>query len=120
MQKLFLGDFIMTLRIKQNFVRIVTCISVFFFSAYITPSFNVETLPALIIASLFVVILDYLVSTITNIHDYPLGRGIIGFLSSIVIVYSPQFFIAGFYISFISSIIVALIYSVCDYCLPNR
>ena len=110
----------MTLRIKQNFIRIVTSISVFFFSAYITPSFNVESLPALIIASLFVVILDYLVSTITNIHDYPLGRDIIGFLSSIVIVYSTQFFIAGFYISFLSSIIVALIYSVCDYCLPNR
>ena len=76
----------MTIRIKQNFVRIVTCISVFFFSASITPSFNIETFPALIIASLFVVTLDYLVSTITNIHDYPLGRGIIGFLSSIVIV----------------------------------
>lgn len=110
----------MSLRLKQNLVRIITCISTFVFSVYITPNFNMASLPILLIASLFVVILDYFVATITNIHDYPLGRGIIGFLSSIVIVYSTQFFIAGFYISFLSSIIVALIYSVCDYCLPNR
>ncbi len=110
----------MTLRIKQNLYRIIVCISAFFLSAYITPNFNVDSLPILIIASVFVVILDYLVSTITNIHDYPLGRGLIGFFSCIVIVYSTQFFITGFTISLLSSIIVAQVYSVCDYCLPNR
>lgn len=110
----------MTFRLKQNMIRIITSISVFFLSAYITPNIRADSLPNLIIASFFVVILDYLVSTITNIHDYPIGRGVIGFFSCIVIVFSTQFFIAGFYISFLSSIIVALVYSVCDFCLPNR
>lgn len=110
----------MTLRIKQNLFRIFTSVSCFFLCAYITPNFRADNLLVLLISALFVVILDYLISTITNIHDFPIGRGIIGFLSCIVIVYSTQFFIAGFYISLLSSIIVALIYSVCDYCLPNR
>lgn len=110
----------MSLRLKQNLVRIITCISTFVFSVYITPNFNMASLPILLIASLFVVILDYFVATITNIHDYPLGRGIIGFFSAVVIIYSAQFFISGYYITLLSSIVAALIYSVVDYTLPNK
>ena len=48
-----------------------------------------------------------------------MGRGIVGFFSAIVIIYATQFFIPGYTISILSSILAALIYSVIDYILPN-
>ena len=110
----------MSIRITQNIVRFILSLAIFVFTVFLTPNFNISNIYILFISSLFVIILDYLVSTITGIHDYPIGRGIVGFFSCIVIIYATQFFISGYYISIFSSIIAALIYSAVDYMLPNK
>ena len=110
----------MSKRITQNIVRFILSLAIFVFTVFLTPNFNISNIYILFISSLFVIILDYLVSTITGIHDYPIGRGIVGFFSCTVIIYATQFFISGYYISIFSSIIAALIYSAVDYMLPNK
>ena len=110
----------MSKRITQNIARFILSLAIFVFTVFLTPNFNISNIYILFISSLFVIILDYLVSTITGIHDYPIGRGIVGFFSCIVIIYATQFFISGYYISIFSSIIAALIYSTVDYMLPNK
>lgn len=110
----------MSKKITQNIVRFILSLAIFVFTVFLTPNFNISNIYILFISSLFVIILDYLVSTITGIHDYPIGRGIVGFFSCIVIIYATQFFISGYYISIFSSIIAALIYSAVDYMLPNK
>lgn len=109
----------MTNRINQNITRLFVSISIFVFTVFLTPNFNIDNIYILLISSLFIVIVDYLVATITGIHDYPMGRGVVGFFSAIVIIYATQFFIPGYYISLISSIIAAAIYSLVDFILPN-
>lgn len=109
----------MTTRFNQNLIRFFISIAIFVFTVFLTPNFNIDNIYILFISSIFVVIVDYLVATITGIHDFPIGRGIVGFFSAIVIIYATQFFIAGYYISILSSIIAALIYSFTDYLLPN-
>lgn len=110
----------MTNRFTQNIVRFILSLAIFIFTVFLTPNFNIANVYILFISSFFVIILDYLVSTITGIHDYPLGRGVVGFFSCIVIIYATQFFISGYYISIFSSIIAALIYSALDYIMPNK
>ena len=110
----------MSKRITQNIVRFILSLAIFVFTVFLTPNFNISNIYILFISSLFVIILDYLVSTITGIHDYPIGRGIVGFFSCIVIIYATQFFISGYYISIFSSIIAALRYSAVDYMLPTK
>lgn len=110
----------MTTRFNQNLTRLFISISIFVFTVFLTPNFNIDNIYILLLSSIFVVIVDYLIATFTGIHDYPIGRGIVGFFSAIVIIYATQFFIAGYYISIPSSIIAALIYSVADYLLPNE
>lgn len=107
-------------RFIQIFIRLITSLSIFTFTVFLTPNFNVANIYILFISAFFVMILDYLVSTITGIHDYPIGRGIVGFFSCIVILYATQFFISGYYISIMSSIIGSLIYCVIDFALPNK
>ena len=106
-------------RFIQIFIRLITSLSIFTFTVFLTPNFNVANIYILFISAFFVMIVDYLVSTITGIHDYPIGRGIVGFFSCIVILYATQFFISGYYISIMSSIIASLIYCVRDFALPN-
>lgn len=108
------------LRIKQLIIRYITILSVLSVTAYFAPNFNFESFPILMLSAFTVIILDYLVSVVTGIHDMPLGRGIVGFVSSTIIIYMTQFIVSGYYISILSSIIAAVIYSVIDYFLPNE
>lgn len=109
-----------TLRLKQMFIRFITSISIFAVTVFFTPNFNISSFPILILSSITVIILDYLASIITGIHDMPFGRGFVGFTSAAVIIYITQFFVDGYYISIISSLIASAIYGIIDTMLPNE
>ncbi len=100
---------------KDNLTRFIMSLSIFIFTVFITPNFNISNIYILFISAFFVMLLDYIIATITEIKDYPIGRGIIGFFSAIVIIYATQFFISGYSLSLFSAIIAALIYSTVDF-----
>jgi len=108
------------LRIKQMTIRLITSVSIFAVTVFFTPNFNISSFPILILSSLCIIIFDYLVSIISGIHDIPLGRGIVGFVSAAVIIYMTQYFVDGYYISVVSSLIAAAIYGLINSMLPNR
>ncbi|MBR1883621.1 MAG: phage holin family protein [Clostridia bacterium] len=108
------------LRLKQNSIKLLTAISVFTITVMFTPNFDISSFPLLIVASLFIISADYLMSVISGIHDMPVGRGIIGFTSATVFIYMAQFFIAGYSISLSSTFIAALIYAFISYLIPNK
>lgn len=109
-----------TLRLKQLSIRYITSIAILGTTATFAPNFNFESFPILLLSGFTIVILDYLVATVTSIHDSPTGRGIVGFVSATIIIYMTQFIVAGYYVSILSSIIAALIYGVIDYFIPNE
>ena len=108
------------IRTKQMAIRFFSAIVIFFATAYMAPNFNTESAPILVLCAFVTVVLDYLVATVTEIHDIPFGRAIVGFVSATLIIYMSQFIIRGYYISMLSSIIAAAIYGVIDYYLPNK
>ncbi len=108
------------LRISQMIIRFIGSISIFAITVYFTPNFNISSFPILILSSITIIILDYLMSIITGIHDIPLGRGLVGFTSAAMIIYITQFFVDGYYISIVSSLIAAAIYGIIDSALPNK
>lgn len=109
-----------SLRLSQMIIRLIGSISIFTVTVFFTPNFNISSFPILILSAISIIILDYLVSVITGIHDIPLGRGFVGFTCAAVIIYMTQFFIDGYYISILSSLIAAAIYGVIDALLPNN
>lgn len=108
------------LRIKQLAIRYISSVAVLGTTAAFAPNFNFESFPLLLLSALAIVIIDYMIATVTGIHDSPTGRGIVGFVSATVIIYMTQFIVSGYYISILSSIIAALIYGVVDYFIPNE
>ena len=109
-----------SLRFKQMFLRFITSLSIFSITVFFTPNFTISSFPILLLSAVVIILLDYLTSIITGIHDIPLGRGIIGFTSAAVIIYLTQFFVDGYFISITSSLIAAAIYGIIDSMLPNE
>lgn len=109
-----------TLRFIQLLIRFITSISIFAITVFFIPNFHISSMPILIIASIVITLLDYLMSIITGIHDIPIGRGFVGFISASIIIYVTQYFVDGYYISIFSSLIAAAIYGIIDSLLPNK
>lgn len=109
-----------SLRIKQLVVRYISALSILAITTLFTPNFSITSFPTLLLSAFVIILLDYMVATITGIHDSPSGRTIVGFVSCAIILYATQFIVAGYYISVFSSIIAALIYGTIDGFLPNK
>ena len=107
-------------RIKELLIKYISSAAILGITTFFTPNFVISSFPILLLAALVIVILDYMVETITGIHDSPFGRGLVGFISATIIIYMTQFLVAGYHISIISSIIAALIYAVIDSFIPTQ
>ena len=64
--------------------------------------------------------MDYLIVKFTGLQAMAFGKGFVGFVLAVVILYATQFFVAGYSISWMSAIIGALIYGVIDYIMPGE
>ena len=100
--------------------RLITAAIVLAITAFFTPGFEINNFWALAAAAVVLTIMDYLISKFTGIQASPFGKGFVGFVLSVIILYATQYFVAGYAISWMSAIIGALIYGVVDYFLPGE
>ena len=100
--------------------RLITAAVVLAVTAFFTPGFQISNFWTLAIAAVVRTVLDYLVSKFTGIQASPFGKGFVGFVLSVVILYVTQYFVAGYSISWMAAIIGAIIYGVVDYFIPGE
>lgn len=98
--------------IRENIIKFITSISIFALTVYFTPNFNIISFPILILSSITIIIFDNLANIFFKTDEIEFGRGIIGFTVSTLIIYITQFFVDGYYISTISTLIAASIYGI--------
>ena len=91
-----------------------------FRSAFFTPGFTINNFWSLALAAIVLTVMDYLIVKFTGLQAMAFGKGFVGFVLAVVILYATQFFVAGYTISWMSAIIGALIYGVIDYILPGE
>lgn len=108
-----------TLRVKQLLLKVISATVILLLTSFFTLNFNISASYLLILSALSLVILDYIVATLSGIHDIPLYRAIVSFVAASIIIYMTQFLVSGFYISMITAIIASLMYAVIQYFLPN-
>ena len=100
--------------------RLIAAAIILAITAFFTPGFQINNIWSLAIAAVFLTVLDYLIVKFTGLHASPFGKGFVGFVLSVVILYVTQYFVAGYSISWVASIIGALIYGVIDYFIPGE
>ena len=88
-------------------------------TAFFTPGFQINNIWALGLAAVVLTIMDYLITKFTGLHASPFGKGFVGFVLSVVVLYVTQYFVAGYSISLMAAIIGALIYGIVDYFIPG-
>lgn len=107
-------------RITSLILKYISATAILTATTIFTPNFKITSLPALFLSSFVIIILDYMMSIITGIHDSVIGRGIVGFVSAAIIIYMTQFIVPGYYISILSSLIAAAIYGTLNSFIPNE
>lgn len=100
--------------------RLVAAAIILAITAFFTPGFHISNFWALAIAAVVLTVLDYLIVKFTGLHASPFGKGFVGFVLSVVILYVTQYFVAGYSISWMAAIIGALIYGIIDYFIPGE
>ena len=100
--------------------RLIASAVILAITAFFTPGFQINNIWALAVAAVVLTVLDYLITKFTGLHASPFGKGFVGFVLSVVVLYVTQYFVAGYSISWIAAIIGALIYGVIDYFIPGE
>ncbi len=100
--------------------RLIAAGVVLAITAFFTPGFEISNFWSLAIAAVVLTVLDYLIVKFTGLHASPFGKGFVGFVLSVVILYVTQYFVAGYTISWMAAIIGALIYGIVDYFIPGE
>ena len=100
--------------------RLVAAAIVLAITAFFTPGFTINNIWSLALAAIVLTVIDYLIVKFTGLQAMAFGKGFVGFVLAVVILYATQFFVAGYTISWMSAIIGALIYGVIDYILPGE
>lgn len=109
-----------TSTIWQIVGRLVAAAVILAVTAFFTPGFQINNFWSLALAAVVLTVLDYLIVKFTGLHASPFGKGFVGFVLSVVVLYVTQYFVAGYSISWMAAIIGALIYGIIDYFIPGE
>ncbi len=100
--------------------RLIAAAIILAITAFFTPGFQINNFWSLAVAAVVLTVLDYLIVKFTGLHTSPFGKGFVGFVLSVVVLYVTQYFVAGYSISWLAAIIGALIYGIIDYFIPGE
>ena len=100
--------------------RLIAAAIILAITAFFTPGFQISNIWALAVAAIVLTVLDYLIVKFTGLLDSPFGKGFVGFVLYVVVLYVTQYFVAGYSISWMAAIIGALIYGIIDYFIPGE
>lgn len=106
--------------VLQIIGRLIAAAVILAITAFFTPGFQINNIWSLGVAAVVLTLLDYLIVKFTGLHASPFGKGFVGFILSVAVLYVTQYFVAGYSISWMSAIIGALIYGIIDYFIPGE
>ena len=102
----------------QVMLRFITSAIILAITAFFTPGFTINNIWTLALASVVLTVMDFLLVKFTVLHASAFGKGFVGFILAVAVLYLTQYFVAGYSISWLAAIIGALIYGVVDYFIP--
>ena len=100
--------------------RFVVAAIILGITAFFTPGFSINNIWSLAISAIVLTVMDYLIVKFTGLHAMAFGKGFVGFVLAVIVLYATQFFVSGYSISWMAAIIGALIYGVIDYIMPGE
>ncbi|TCP64134.1 phage holin family protein [Baia soyae] len=103
----------------RHIVRFIVSVIVLMIVAALVPGFRISGFGTAIIAALFIALLGWLMEMLFGERISPYGRGIVGFISTVVVLYITSMIVNGFEIGVFSAIVAALIIGIVDLFSPT-
>lgn len=105
--------------ILGTIVRFIVAALVLMVVGYLVPQFSVGGFWSALFLALVIAVLGWIVEGIFGRRVSPFGRGIVGFLSSAVIIYLAQFIVGGMEVTIIGALLAALAIGIVDLFVPT-
>ncbi|HEY8391400.1 MAG TPA: phage holin family protein [Capillibacterium sp.] len=101
-------------------IRFVVSALVLLFVSFLVPGFKVGGFVGALIAAVVIAILGYIVESLFGREVSPQGRGLVGFLTSAVVIYLTQFIVPSVEVSIIGALLAAAVIGVIDAIVPTE
>ena len=101
-------------------VRFIVSALVLLAVGYMLPSFTIVGFTNALIAAVVIALLGYIIEKIFGEDISPQNRGIVGFISAAVVIYSAQYFVSGFTVTIIGAALASAIIALIDVFVPTE
>lgn len=99
-------------------VRFIVSALVLLVVGWIVPAFKVGGFWSALFLALVIAFIGWIVESIIGKKVTPFSRGIVGFLTSALVIWVAQFFVSGVSVSVIGAILGALVIGIIDLFIP--
>jgi putative membrane protein len=99
-------------------VRFIVSAIVLMVVGWLVPNFSVGGFWSALLLALVIALLGWILEGIFGKRITPFGRGIVGFLSSAVVIWLAQFVVGGVRATIIGAILAALVIGIVDLFIP--
>jgi putative membrane protein len=103
----------------SHIVRFVVSALVLMAVGFIVPGFSRMTFGTALLAAVVIALLGYIIEAVGGRQISPYGHGLVGFISSAVVIYATQFVVPGLRVSIIGALLGALVIGVVDMFIPT-
>ncbi len=100
--------------------RLVVAAIILAVTAFLTPGFTISNIWSLIISAAVLSIIDYGIAKIFKVDATPFGRGILGFILAVIVIYATSFIVPGYSITLFGAIVAAIVFGIADAIIPGR
>ncbi len=101
-------------------IRFIVSALVLMFVGFLIPGFGPITFLNALIAAVVISVLGYVIEALVGKNVSPQGRGIIGFLTSAVLIYLAQYIVPDLDVTIIGALVAALIIGIIDVFVPTE
>ncbi|EOS55767.1 MULTISPECIES: phage holin family protein [Paenibacillus] len=99
-------------------VRFIVSALVLLVVGWLVPQFSIGGFGSALLLALVIALLGWAIEGIFGTKVTPFGRGIVGFLTSALVIWLAQFIISGVSVSVIGALLAALVIGIIDLFIP--
>ena len=102
----------------RHVVRFIVSAIVLLVVGWLVPQFSIGGFGSALLLALVIALLGWAIEGIFGKRVTPFGRGIVGFLTSALVIWLAQFIISGVSVSIIGALLAALVIGIIDLFIP--
>ena len=106
------------MRLLGHIVRFIVSAIVLMVVGFIVPLFEVGGFWSALFLALVIAIVGWIAEGVFGKRITPFGRGIVGFIASVVVIWLAQFIVGGVRVTWIGAILAALVIGIIDLFIP--